>query len=253
VAEPELDIWEWLRDSYPSHVDHGRRGRAWSSANQFSSGNMLVAAMYAGRSTRASVSGMRAEESRGRRMNRIVRGPIYRQLVDERGWCCQSSTGRRATCSLWRSHAGCQSASIIVIAVGEVFDLAGVAGESRRLRADEDKITARGAMVHLRVLYPNLWSRLVSLRPELMKETYHGKRRRRWRVASAAAGEETASERQPEYYEPEEQHRHAGPGAEAEEVSVGRPAAVGRLALDARNHNRPPPLSIFSCARMRPC
>ena len=50
-----------------------------------------------------------------------------------------------------------------------------ISPESPASRVDcvltEDKIVARGAMVHLRVLYPNLWSRLVSLRPELMKET----------------------------------------------------------------------------------
>ncbi len=169
VAEPELDIWEWLRDSYPSQsIMDGGPGLEFR--NQFSSGNMLVAAMYAAEYA-GSVSGMRAEESRGRRMNRIVRGPIYRQLVDET-WMVLPIVD-------WTAR------DVFALAVSRGLPISEhyrkllekflISPESPASRVDcvltEDKITARGAMVHLRVLYPNLWSRLVSLRPELMKET----------------------------------------------------------------------------------
>lgn len=45
-------------------------------------GNMMVAHLYA-HDLRGSFVGLRAEESRGRRWNRALRGPIYRNVLDE--------------------------------------------------------------------------------------------------------------------------------------------------------------------------
>lgn len=169
VAEPELDIWEWLRTEYAQQSIMEHRAHI-EFRNQFSAGNMLVAQMYAANYS-GSVSGMRAEESRGRRMNRVVRGPIYQQQTDET-WMVLPIVD-------WTARDVFALAVSRGLPISEHYKVLQskflISPESPGSRVDcvltEEKITARGSMVHLRVLYPELWRRIVALRPELLRET----------------------------------------------------------------------------------
>lgn len=171
-VEPDLgestDVWRLLRE-LPSDQsiisgDAGKQLRL-----KIASGNMLVAYLYQSE-WRGSYTGMRADESRGRRVNRMVRGTLYRNSQDGT-WMCQPIVD-------WSSRdvwAAIVNHGLIPPSHYQLlFERFGISPESPMSRVDcvitSDKVAARGAIAHLPVLYPELWDRLVEIRPELRHE-----------------------------------------------------------------------------------
>lgn len=169
--EPDLggatDIWRFLRELPRDKSILGTElGNMLRRAT--ASGNMLVAYLY-GSEFRGAYSGMRADESQGRAMNRRVRGPLYQNTRDGTWMCCPivDWTGRDVWACITAN--GLQAPPHYRL----LYERFGVSPESPMSRVDcvvtDDAIAARGAIAHLPVLYPELWARLVEIRPELQR------------------------------------------------------------------------------------
>jgi 3'-phosphoadenosine 5'-phosphosulfate sulfotransferase (PAPS reductase)/FAD synthetase len=164
-VSPCSDVWEWLaalpRDKSILERELGEKLRA-----KMSSGNMLVAFMYE-REYQGSYSGMRADESRGRKMNRCMRGPLYRISVDHT-WMALPIVDWSAR-DVWAliTMRGLEPPPHYRM----LYERFGVSPESPQSRVDcvitDEAIASRGAIAHLPTLYPELWERLAAIRPEL--------------------------------------------------------------------------------------
>lgn len=166
-AGRSIDVIEWLR-SLPAEWDILDPATMREVQLRIASGNMLVAYQYA-RGLNGAVTGMRSEESRGRRLNELTRGPIYQIKIDSH-WMCNPL-------ELWTAR------DVFAVAVERglpihphyqaLYERFGVSPESPQSRVDSllvpDTIATRGALVLARVLYPELWSKLVDARPELRR------------------------------------------------------------------------------------
>lgn len=165
VCEPELDVWEWLRSIPP-----GENVLAPATYERFlglfSAGNNLVAYQYEN-DFEGAYSGMRADESRGRRMNETFRGPLYQIKVDGM-WMCNPLQGWSA-----RDVFACAVRMGLPIHphYQRMLERFGVSPESPGSRVDcilaSEMPRSLGAHAHARVLYPELWRRLCDVRPEL--------------------------------------------------------------------------------------
>ena len=164
VIEPDVDVWALLC-SLPSGEP------VWGEANHstlmrhIASGNMLVAHLYE-HQYRGNFSGMRAEESRARRLNRKFRGPLY-QLRDDT-WMCQPIVdwmARDVFAMLVSREAPIHPHYRLML---ERFQ---VEPESPSCRVDcmipDERVTSWPVGYQVRMLYPDLWRRMVAARPEL--------------------------------------------------------------------------------------
>lgn len=160
------NVWELL-EAIPTRYQITQDPAARLLKRITASGNMMVAFSYE-HGFSGSWLGLRADESRGRLMNRIVRGTIYQSAVDGR-WVC-------APLADWSARD-----VYALITTGDwplcphyrlLSERLGIPPESPMSRVDclitDDAIAARGAIAHIRVLYPEIWSRLSRTRPELV-------------------------------------------------------------------------------------
>ena len=169
IVEPDLDehetIWDFLMampraESVMSPKGYGR------FAKRVAAGNMLVAYGYAS-GYRGTFCGMRAGESRGRLINRMVRGSLYQSTVDNT-WMCLPIVD-------WSARDVFATAVARGLPICDHYRLLherfGVDPESPASRVDclltGDGIAALGSLAHVRALYPAIWSRLRHVRPEV--------------------------------------------------------------------------------------
>lgn len=165
IIEPDIpdDFWSWLR-SLPAPITS--RGNYSILGNKIAVGNMLVAYTYEHKLDGA-INGMRSEESKGRRINRKVRGRAYRLKSD----------GKEMVQPIvdWEArdvYAFCVANNLPIC---EHYRLAyerfGLSPESPNSRVDcvivPDEIASNGSYAMTRQLYPELWRKLVTARPEL--------------------------------------------------------------------------------------
>lgn len=170
IVEPDGDVWDFLR-CLPKDQSILDKRMHVALRNFCSSGNMLIAYEYE-HGYVGSISGMRADESKGRAANRRFRGPLYQIKVDGT-WMCLPIVD-------WTARDVFAAAVEFDLPIHdhyrrlmEQFD---VSPESPASRVDsllvEDSVVARGGLVHARVLYPETWRKIVEARPELNKESY---------------------------------------------------------------------------------
>lgn len=165
VIEPAEDVWDLLR-RLPREISIMDETNHRRMRNAIASGNMLVAHLYE-REYRGSFTGMRSEESKGRRWNRKMRGQLY-QLKSDHTWICQPIvdwSARDVFAMLVSSGAPIHPHYRLML---ERF---GVPPESPQSRVDcmipEDRVTTWPVGLQVRTLYPELWRRMVAARPEL--------------------------------------------------------------------------------------
>lgn len=170
IVEPDFpvgtrDVWQFLRElpreiSIFDERNHLRLRKACAS------GNMLVAYQY-DRGFSGAFSGMRAEESRGRLMNRKVRGDTY-QIKKDGAWMCHPLADWDGL-DVWAMIASCGLPSCAHYRT--LLERYHVPPESPRSRVDcvltEDQIVGVGSLEHLRRLYPELYGRILRERPEI--------------------------------------------------------------------------------------
>jgi len=164
VREPEKDVWELLRE-IPSELSvlDGKGSEMLGLA--IASGNMLHA-YGKERGIEGVYTGMRAEESKGRRLNERFRGSFYH--VEHRGWTCNPLRG-------WTAADVFATAISLELPIHPHYRLAleklGVDPESQRSRVDcivtNENVTSLGAMAVARHLYPKLWRQIAEIRPEI--------------------------------------------------------------------------------------
>lgn len=133
------------------------------------SGNMLVAYQYDNGYT-ASFSGMRAEESRGRTMNRRMRGAVYHIAKDDTVMCqpIVDWNGIDVWAAIMRSGLEYPAHYRLL------YERFGISPESPRSRVDSLLVTERvqtycGSLGTAKVLYPKLFEKLIQARPELKR------------------------------------------------------------------------------------
>lgn len=175
LPQPSVDGWsEWdllaafptslnlLRSDTPSLA--GARSRFMSVV---ASGNMLVSHAYAS-GARGSICGMRADESRGRKMRARVYGANHVFAQDQQVLCCpiQWWTGEDVYAYLVDReipiHPYYQRA----------YAFMGGTTPPHLLRVDlsimGDQVAALGAMAAIRAVYPALFRKLAAVRPEVL-------------------------------------------------------------------------------------
>ncbi len=161
--EPHADVWGYL-----SSIAHLSREQACKELfRKCASGNMLVAYMYASGFTGA-FSGMRADESRGRRANTTFHGELYKVHSDGT-WMCNPISGWSAR-DVWAAVmlSGCR----VPDHYRRLYERFCVSPESPQSRVDSLVVSERvsafnGAMSTARVLYPELWRRIHAAAPTL--------------------------------------------------------------------------------------
>jgi 3'-phosphoadenosine 5'-phosphosulfate sulfotransferase (PAPS reductase)/FAD synthetase len=163
---PHSSIWEWLRHQ-PQAATIAEVLPAL--ARKSAVGNMLVAHTYA-RGFRGAYSGMRNEESKGRRMNYAVRGCLY-QLTKDSCWMCNPlATWKARDAFAMLIHMGLPVHPHYRLA----YDQFDVSPESPMSRVDclltSEAIAARGATEQMRVFYPEVYRQLAAVRPEIARE-----------------------------------------------------------------------------------
>lgn len=164
VFEPDRDIWQWLR-SWPKQYSLREREHRREFDRLFASGNMLVAYQYANGFTGA-FSGVRADESKGRRLNRMFRGHLY-QLAKDASWMCNPIGD-------WSARDVFACAVSRGLPIHPYYRLAleqlEIDPESPGSRVDcvvpREEVTRLPAALPLRVLYPDLYRRITAIRPE---------------------------------------------------------------------------------------
>ena len=163
--DPYPDVWAFLRS-----IAHLSRDQMCHELfRRCASGNMLVAYSYAtGRN--GAFSGMRAEESRGRTLNRKARGSLYKITTDS-SWMC-NPIGDWTSRDVWAA-----------ITIGEleaphhyrrILERFGTHPETQNSRVDSVVVSEKingiaGAMMVTRVLYPELWSRIHAANPTIAR------------------------------------------------------------------------------------
>lgn len=165
VVEPEVDMWEWLA-ALPRKESLLQHETFEKFLGLFSAGTNLVAYQYE-HNYDGAFSGMRADESRGRKMNTAVRGSLYQIAVDQL-WMCNPICGWTA-----RDVFACAVALDLPIHphYQRLYERFGESPESPGSRVDvlftTPSVRAMGTAVQARTLYPEIWERLVELRPEV--------------------------------------------------------------------------------------
>jgi 3'-phosphoadenosine 5'-phosphosulfate sulfotransferase (PAPS reductase)/FAD synthetase len=163
VVDPEVDLWTWLA-TIPREWD--LLGEHYNEfLYRFSSVNLSIAYMYE-HDYLGVFLGLRTQESRGRRINRMVRGKDYKLRDDT--MTCQPIVDWQASdvfaYAVWRG-----------LPIHPYYRLAlermGLHPEAPNSRVGcmlpEDCVVQWNVMFPLKTLYPDLWRRVVSLRPEL--------------------------------------------------------------------------------------
>ena len=166
---PYVDGWAFLR-SLPSASSVYAKELTSEIHKRCASGNMLVAYQYANDFT-GCFTGVRADESHGRRLNRMVRGTVYRIEKDDTVMA-QPIVDWKAR-DVWAAIY--ESGLEYPAHYRRIYERFQVSPESPRSRVDSLFVTERvntycGAMHVTRVLYPTMWRRLVDARPELGNE-----------------------------------------------------------------------------------
>lgn len=164
VIEPDVDVWELLRTCDLKRGEHDRS----DFYSAIAAGNMLVQYAYEG-GFAGSYSGMRADESRGRKMNFRNRGPTY-QYTTDRQWMCSPLAWWSAT----DVFAFLVSRELPIHPYYKMWtDRFREAPDHARvdLVITRENVSRNGAMAVVRLFYPDLWRRIVAARPELARET----------------------------------------------------------------------------------
>lgn len=164
IIEPDVDVWELLRTCDLKRGEHDKSEFFAAIA----AGNMLVQHAYEG-GFAGSYSGMRADESRGRLLNFRNRGPIY-QYTTDRQWMCSPIAWWSAT----DVFAFCVDRELpIHLHYKRYTDRFRVAPDRARvdLVITRENVSRHGALAVIRLFYPDLWRRIVAVRPELSQET----------------------------------------------------------------------------------
>lgn len=165
ITEPVDNVWSWLATHALGHsILDEQHHKAFRSA--FAAGNMLVAYQYE-HGFAGAYSGVRSEESRGRLWNRKMRGPFYKLKSDD-SWMCLPIVD-------WSARDVFAALVSWDLPIHPHYRLLlerfGESPESPASRVDcmipEDRVTRLPAGMQCRVLYPDLWRRLVAVRPEL--------------------------------------------------------------------------------------
>jgi 3'-phosphoadenosine 5'-phosphosulfate sulfotransferase (PAPS reductase)/FAD synthetase len=163
VVEPQEDAWDLLArvpagdiSAEPLRSVLGR---------QCAAGNLLVQYCYETKLDGAFI-GLRRDESKGRRANAMARGPIYRNVIDEK-WTVLPIVWWSAT-DVWAFlvSRGLPIHPYYQRAVDEL----GLDPATLRvdwLFAPAYVSAQHGAMVTMRRLYPSHWRRLLLVRPDI--------------------------------------------------------------------------------------
>lgn len=167
VVEAEADVWEWIAGLPMSFDLLGGDYRAF--LHVFSAVNLSIA--YGYETNRSGVFlGMRTEESRGRRLNRMFRGKLYQNSVDKR-WTCQPIVD-------WTAKDVFAFAVSRELPIHPYYRLAlekmEVHPESPQSRVGcmlpEDGVVSWKVLQPMSMLYPEMYRHLVSIRPELRSD-----------------------------------------------------------------------------------
>lgn len=167
IVEPEVDAWEWLEKLPKSFDLLGGDYRAF--LHVFSAVNLSIA--YGYETKRSGVFlGLRTEESRGRRLNRMFRGKLYQNSVDKR-WTCQPIVD-------WTAKDVFAFAVSRELPIHPYYRLAlekmKVHPESPQSRVGcmmpEDGVVSWRVLTPMSMLYPEMYRRLINIRPELRKD-----------------------------------------------------------------------------------
>lgn len=165
VIAPDVDEWTLLRTIDASVPIWEERAHV-QLRNRTSSGSMLIGYMRQTKRLGALI-GMRAEESRGRKMNRRVRGADYRVRADDT-WVITPIVD-------WSGRDVWAALELYELEPPAHYRLLaerfGISPESPASRVDcvltGIEPASRGAWATARVLYPDLWSRIRAARPEV--------------------------------------------------------------------------------------
>lgn len=162
-VEPDIDVWDWLYRQ-PSYFDLLGEGHA-EFLNKFASANLSVAWMYE-HGYDGVYLGLRTQESKGRRWNRKMRGKDYR--LRDGTWTCQPIVD-------WSARDVFAFAVSRGLPIHPYYSLAlehlMIEPEHPSSRVDcmipADSVTQQSVLRPLQLLYPEMWARLVFVRPEL--------------------------------------------------------------------------------------
>lgn len=174
LPQPTVDGWsEWdLLAAFPTSINlmrsdtpafAGARSRFMSVV---ASGNMLVAHAYAS-GARGSICGMRADESRGRKMRARVYGANHVFAADKQVLCCpiQWWTGEDVYAFLVDREIP------IHPYYRKAYEFMGGTTPPHLLRVDlsimGELVASLGAMAAIRAVYPDLYRKLAAVRPEV--------------------------------------------------------------------------------------
>jgi 3'-phosphoadenosine 5'-phosphosulfate sulfotransferase (PAPS reductase)/FAD synthetase len=162
-VEPERSAWEILATL---DGDITTRQGYNTVAIECSAGCLLVQYSYAG-NWQGWFDGRRAAESRGRRINFAVRGSTYQSKVDGLTTCCPLAD--------WSARDVMAAVTRAGLPIHPYYQRC-----HEKLRLDPEKqridwllpneqVCALGGAYAIRRLYPELWQKLLQIRPEIRK------------------------------------------------------------------------------------
>lgn len=165
ITEPDVDVFTFLT-TLPRDASILDERLHLAMRKTIACGNLLVAYQYE-QGFDGAYSGMRSEESRGRLWNRKMRGPLY-QLKSDQSWMCLPIVD-------WSARDVFAAAVDWDLPIHPHYRLAlerfGIEPESPQSRVDsmipEDRVTRLPAGMQCRILYPDLWRKILLARPEL--------------------------------------------------------------------------------------
>ena len=161
-----ISVIDWLAES-PRENPY-RSGLIEQILRATSSGSMLHAYTDS-RGFTGAFSGMRADESRGRRVNTNARGALY-FTRERRAWTC-NPLARWSARDVFATLVMCELP--IHPYYRALFERFGVSPESPNSRVDSlivaENVARLGAVTFARTLYPELWSRLVDANPAIAR------------------------------------------------------------------------------------
>jgi 3'-phosphoadenosine 5'-phosphosulfate sulfotransferase (PAPS reductase)/FAD synthetase len=170
IVDPDLrmDFWQWLRVLGRPGVNPFREPYAQELRNKTSAGALLYWYRHEYRFT-GYLTGMRTEESRGRRMNRKIRGISY-QRTD--GCYVSNPISDWTARDVW---AFILSNNLPICPhYRTALERLGISPESPGSRVDfvvaPDSATSLPILYTTSVLYPDLFRRICEVRPECRKE-----------------------------------------------------------------------------------